>query len=172
MAGRERGVGYADKREHINTYYKRGVSIKANGENLPRTEELDYLKTLHLRLKRKRNSNELESSEAGPRPASCRSAVPTEDLLGTEHHTESPRNPLLPVAFCVPFTCGTPGGGWAGVRARGGRVDSWSEMVFKATVSLMFLLPPDLCPSPHHTRHSQFLERNKTSSSVLWGLHQ
>lgn len=96
-------------------------------------------------MKTKRNSNELKNSEAGPRPASCRLAVPTEDLLGTGQHTVT--NNLVWRLGWVSAGAGelTAGGSWSSGR---GVIDASAAA--------------QLEPSPCHTlTFTQFPAHNK-----------
>lgn len=110
-----------------------------------------------------RNSSDLENAEAGLRPASCRLAVPTEDILGTGHHTKSPANPKLSHPSVSGWLYACPSGvghlGWRpGWGARGRKTDSRNGLVLNAMVSLMPLLLPSLCPSHHTLIITQFPE--------------
>lgn len=85
---------------------------------------------------KKRDSEELERSEAGPRLASCRLAVTlTEDLLGTArpmshqgaHRQKScSRAALCPTCRCRQDACG---GGGVGGNSRAKTADSPSRLV-------------------------------------------
>lgn len=119
---------------------------------------------------KKRNSEELERSEAGLRLASCRLAVAlTEDLLGTARPRESPGSPetnallqgdsLLVLQVQDSYLQDSWDGDGVGVNARARRADSLNGFV-RRPASLMLL--PGLDPSPCHTlRFRQLLEPTK-----------